>query len=103
MDRDLVVHSIFGIEPLIGRSLLASTERDQHAGGDITLSQPDLLGFAAVYIYVQFRGRYLLMNVDIHGARNLRNLLLQFLGHLIVFRLVAAYDLHINRRSQPKI
>src|SRR5205807_5805734 len=49
------------------------------------------------------RGRHLLMDVDIHSARNLRNLLLQLLGYTIVFRLVAAYYLHVNGRSQPEI
>src|SRR5205807_7784318 len=43
------------------------------------------------------------MNVYIHSARNLRDLLLQFLGDTIVFRLVAAYYLHVNGSGQPEI
>ena len=43
------------------------------------------------------------MHVDVHRTRNARHTRLNLLGNLIVLEAVAAHDLDIDRRGQPKI
>ncbi len=100
---DLVVHSVDGIEPLVGRRLAARTERDQHAIGDVSLGEAGLIGLAAIDVHLDLRRMDLLVDVNVDRAGNDGDFALDFLGDLVAGGRVTRNHLNVDGRGQAEI
>ena len=73
--HDLVVHAVGRVQPLVRRRLAGAGQRDQRRLRHVLLRQPDLPRLGAVHVDLHRRVLHLLVHMDIHRARNRRNLL----------------------------
>src|SRR5207248_4171249 len=95
-------HAVLKIEPVVGRSLAAGAERNQHRLRHIALGQAELFGAGAVDIYSQVRPVDKLVDVHIDCSGNLCDLRLDLVGDVVPFRVAAGY-LNIDRRWNAEI
>ena len=100
---DEVADAGFPIEPLGGRHLAARSERDEQAVADIALGKPDLAGLIAIDVDVDFGPIDHLVNVDVGGAGDTRDLLADLPRDLVIAGRVAADHLHVDGRGQAEV
>ena len=96
LDGDVVVHTVDGVQPLVRSGLAAGTERDEHAVGDIALSEADLVGFGAIHRDVELRGVDLLVHAGINDTGDHGEFAFQFLGQFVATNGIAGEDLDVN-------
>ena len=100
---DQILNAVFRVQPVIGLGLAAAGKIQQYRAGHITLGQSDLGCLGAVDGKVQFGLVGRLLDPDIHGARDLADIIRQFSRDLPRFFTVPAHDLNIDRGRQPEI
>ena len=90
------------IDPVVRGDRAAAAQRRQHIAGDILLRQAQFGGAGAVHVQVQFGHVGHLLNVNIHGARNLRDAGGDRFGEIVVRRVVAD-DADVDGSGQAEV
>src|SRR5262249_6432047 len=102
LNKDGISDASLWIQPKIGSGLETAAERDQHVAGNSSLSKTKLLGAQAIDVDHERRGGNDLVNMHIHGARDLCNSHLTLPGDIVILW-VLTDDLDVDWRRHPKV
>jgi hypothetical protein len=102
LHRDLVIHAVLKIEPVVGSGLATRAERNQHRLRNVALRQADLFGLCPIHVHAQVRTVDELVHVHIDRARNLRDARFDLVGDVVPLRVASGY-LNIDRCRNAKI
>src|ERR1700678_1186481 len=100
---ELVTNSIPWVHPEVWRSLFRPGQSAEHALGYTLGCDAEDRCDAAVYRDIQLRHIIRLLNPEIHGARNLTDLLRQLTGEVKIVRQVGPGYLNVDRGRHPKV
>src|SRR5438876_7617722 len=103
LHRDVVLHAIFRIQPESRGGLEAGAKRDKNVLRHVARLHAHGLRAGPVNFHKERGVVKGLLNVDIHGTRNVTEFAREFLPHQIISALVHAGDFHVDGCGSAEI